>query len=943
MRNLAVLSKPYRALFFTLGILLAVAHETRAADASWQFLVNPTNSLAMDILHGQQLALKTSFGGWGPNWSGLPLNSTQKATGDDLEIALPLKIGDKQTKLGLQVSVQDHTAVFTYVLHADQDTPITQMVAAIGVTMGQHATAVLTGPDGQEKTVDLPVNIGNFGVISKITVTESGFESPLVITLDHPMKVTADRDLRVQLATDLIKAGDTRATITWTFPDPPALLAKDSDVLKFAPIVPTDDWFVYRPTWKTDKSVIGFEDWLEQPAGKHGGVRIAGDRFQFADGTPVQFWGVNLSYKDNAPEKANAEFTAARLAKCGVNAVRMHKFGNSGWGGIGDENNSTKMTPDGLDHFDYFTSQLAKNGIYYGWSHSFKFAIRPGDKNRLSGFDELMKNGGKTYAVINWAEDVQDLMIDMVVNLLRHKNPYTGTIYAEDPALSYVELQNEDDVFFYTTSGALNAFPVYRKQLEAHFTEWLTSKYNAQEKLAVAWAGALKDGESLEQSNLAIQGVPWEMSDAHLPQTTSGVRQRLLDTAVFLHYTQNKFYNKFVKAIRGTGYQGPLVGSPWQAPAMLPHYYNLRSDSLVGYIDRHNYFGGGFTDTLLKTPGGGFLSTGLQQVAGRPFGTSEWIHVYPSLYSAEGPVIMAAYGLRLQGWGASYEFNSTSKRGDSAKEIVGNQPFGVWNANVPTQIGQYPILARMIMRGDVTTAPVISTRRVSADDLNKGEFNFSDTVHQQGDVKTFSGSVPAESLAAGRDVVEFVDKTTPSTFPDMTKYTQGTVITSATGQLKWDSGDGVITIDTPGTQGYVGFAQGKNLAFGDVTIKPATPYAAILLTAANVKGKLADDERVLISAVARNANSGFRILTLDNRTIVDNGKSPIVLEPVKAEIRFAKRQIKQVNILDQDGNDCGRTLPATDGKFTINGTQDHTRAWIACHRSDGMGGHVQVC
>ena len=97
---------------------------------------------------------------------------------------------------------------------------------------------------------------------------------------------------------------------------------------------------------------------------------------------------------------------------------------------------------------------------------------------------------------------------------------------------------------------------------------------------------------------------------------------------------------------------------------MLPHYFNLRSDYLVGYIDRHNYFGGGLFDTMLTHPGSGYFSSGLQQVADRPFGLSEWIHVYPSLYSAEGPAIVAAYGMGLQGWDASYEFQSDGKPAD---------------------------------------------------------------------------------------------------------------------------------------------------------------------------------------------------------------------------------------------------------------------------------------
>ena len=72
--------------------------------------------------------------------------------------------------------------------------------------------------------------------------------------------------------------------------------------------------------------------------------------------------------------------------------------------------------------------------------------------------------------------------------------------------------------------------------------------------------------------------------------------------------------------------KGPLNGSPWQAPSMLPHYYNLNSDYKVGYIDRHNYFDGNGPEmfaSMLTHPGSGYLGTGLQQVhrsAVRPVG-----------------------------------------------------------------------------------------------------------------------------------------------------------------------------------------------------------------------------------------------------------------------------------------------------------------------------------
>ena len=72
------------------------------------------------------------------------------------------------------------------------------------------------------------------------------------------------------------------------------------------------------------------------------------------------------------------------------------------------------MEAKGLDRLDYFASQLAKNGVYYGWSHTFGFMVCPGNRDRLVAYDEIEHNlKGKTYAFMNFAEDVQDLIDDL--------------------------------------------------------------------------------------------------------------------------------------------------------------------------------------------------------------------------------------------------------------------------------------------------------------------------------------------------------------------------------------------------------------------------------------------------------------------------------------------------------------------------------------------------
>ncbi len=564
------------------------------------------------------------------------------------------------------------------------------------------------------------------------------------------------------------------------------------------------------------------------------------------------------------PEKEQGEYTAARFAKFGVNAVRMHKFTGAGWEGIGDDNDATRMTPAGMDRLDHFAQELAKNGVYYGWSHSYHFRPKPGNRARLLAYDEIKNNGaGDTYALMNYAEDCQDLLIKTVVNLLEHENPYSGKTYAQDPALAYIELQNEDDIFFFTTADVYGKFPTYKKSLTDRYAKWLREKYTDQAGLQAAWGDALKAEETLAAKNIALEANPYFMSTDGLRDKSGGSRRRLLDNAAFFHAVQNAFYGKFVKAIRATGYKGPLVGSPWQAPSGLPNYYNLKSDAMVGAIDRHNYFGGALNDTMLGKPGSGDFSSGLQQVADRPFGMSEWIHVYPSLYSAEGPAIFAVYGMGLQGWDASYEFQS-SQIARSYGDIVGNLPWGVWNADVPTQIGQFPALARMIMRGDVSEGKVIGSRNVSPKNLAEGKFDFSDSVVQQGDVKRFTGNTPEAALAAGRLVVRFTDEDEPSIFPDMGKYDHNKRIISTTRQLMWDySGKGYFVLNSKGTKAVVGFAQGKKLRLGNDAFAVRSPYASIFLTSlAKAQRSVANQDR---AAHRRRAQQQQRVQDSDRR------------------------------------------------------------------------------
>lgn len=919
---------------------LSCAQATMAAAGPWTVCVAPDNAFSFLLAHGGKLIGHADIVGWGPNWGWTDTHKAGVAGADGvLDATLPfLKSGDTPgISLNEKVSqTGPRTVTFTYAMTASEDVPLTQLSDALSFNDVKGTIAVVHS-GGKSETLPLPTVLRGEIMPDIASATFKTAGDSFTATFDPPISAHVENNsLRLRLAYDKFPAGTRQRKITLTFPADVHLAVRQTDADALTKTMADSSWFAWKPSNDTGPSEIGMEKWLDAPAGRHGPVISIDDHFEFADHTKVKFWGTNLANNANAPDKPQAELTAARFAKYGINAVRMHKFLNPGWEGIGSAKSSLEFDPAGLDKLDYFTAQLKKRGVYFGWSHSYHYEVRPGDAASLLSYKEIVaaNRNGDTYGLINGAPDIQNRMIGMVVALLKHRNPYTGTTYAADPALSFLEVQNEDDILFYTFS-AIDKCPTYKDAMRKRFGAWLARKYENQAALVAAWKGALHPGEQAG-GPVDIQTNPWFFSDDGLGQQAAnpGARQRLLDNAMFFHDEQLDFYSRFVKAVRAAGYKGTINGSPWWAPTTLPQYLNLHADSLTGYIDRHNYFEGSdkIFATMLGDPGGGFLNTGLLQVAHRPFSLSEWCHVYPNALSAESPAIVAAYGMGLQGWDASYEFQSQSN-GDGFQSDAGHLPWGVWSVDVPNQIGQFPSLSRMVARGDIAEGDVIAVKRVSAQQLGTGKFDFSDTARVAGDIKSFTGSVPQSALAAGKTLVEFTPATKPSTFPVMSKYQSGKTIRATNKQLAWDtSGQGYFQVMTPGTVGVVGFANGVPVSTADVKLTSLSPYASLFVTSLEKDAALVRCRRALITAVAKQCNTGFRYFTLGN-TIVDNGHGPILVEGIKAKIAVT-RPVKQVNVLDQDGRlQPGKTLlVAPDGSFTIDTGRDKTIYYEVVYR-----------
>lgn len=490
-------------------------------------------------------------------------------------------------------------------------------------------------------------------------------------------------------------------------------------------------WFPFAPENTRESGVIGMRSWLEAPAGKHGFVRIEKEQLVFENGKPIKFWGTNINGGNAFPSRERADNFTNFLAKYGVNAVRFHKFT---WNAT-DETYSTIPQPEKFERLDYFHAQLKEAGIYIGWSAIYGHRVLPGDSSSLLAYQEI-KNlsypwshlNGSTSSLVNFAPDLQELNIALTVNMLNRTNPFTGLRYAEDPALAFVEFQNEDNIFWSAIERALEQAPSYRALLCRQFSRWLQVKYGTQERLEEAWGrGAIPEEESMDQQNIypnpnhRFFSKEYEAAidnDRQMPVHT-------MDKMRFLYEQQLAYYRKFEKAVRKTGYKGVIVGSCWQAGSGITHLFNLHADYVLGMIDRHNYFGGGAgghrlatgpvkNNSMLKNPGSGLLSTGMQQVIDRPFSLSEWMSLVPNQWTAEAAPLVAAYGMGLQGWDASFSFAVDIPRFSPLLESASH---GVYNATSPLHMGLYPALSRMVYRGDLRESPVLGSRTVHVGSL----------------------------------------------------------------------------------------------------------------------------------------------------------------------------------------------------------------------------------
>ena len=242
-----------------------------------------------------------------------------------------------------------------------------------------------------------------------------------------------------------------------------------------------DGMFPFVPSYDSPDNVVNMSHLLEAPAGKNGRIRVEGGHFVNDKGR-VKFHATNLTGPANFPTHEEAARLAARLARFGINCVRLHYFdgtylkGNAmltEQKGIMDHSGATrrKFDPAQRERLDYLIAEFKKRGIYVNINlHVAR------DLGAADGIPSPSSDRNK--GLNQFYPPLIALQKEYAKELLSHVNPYTGMSYLKDPVVAMVELNNEESLWrLYRQGGLDSRDDVYGKCFKKLWSDWLVKKY----------------------------------------------------------------------------------------------------------------------------------------------------------------------------------------------------------------------------------------------------------------------------------------------------------------------------------------------------------------------------------------------------------------------------------------------------------------------------------
>ncbi len=332
------------------------------------------------------------------------------------------------------------------------------------------------------------------------------------------------------------------------------------------------------------------------------------------------------------------------------------------------------------------------------------------------------------------------------------------------------------------------------------------------------------------------------------------------------------------------------------------------------------------------------LPLNLKQAAGHPMMITESHWVPPLGYQSEGPFLVAAYQ-SLSGIDVFYWFSTGEtewSREDRAEWDAASR--SKWAIATPMILGQFPAASLLFRKGYLAQGrPVVDEHRslrqiwervppVLAEDPGYDPNRDTGDGSRRG---ARPGAVDPLAFLVGPVKVHYESNPGQTKIADLKRNidTARRVVVSNTGQIRFDYGRGVCTIDAPCAQGASGFLKSAGaISLAAVTIRSSNDYATVLAVSQDGE-PLTKSRRILVQVGTRARPSDWveRAATfpaddgkqkLHGKQVVATGHMPWAIDAGRISLTIHNPSLKKATVLDANGNARGdaRLEVAATGK-----------------------------
>jgi hypothetical protein len=576
------------------------------------------------------------------------------------------------------------------------------------------------------------------------------------------------------------------------------VVATDRAAGTWRPYHVADDAELWRPFQAAEAiepgSALDGAALLDAPAGKHGRVVVRDGHLAFEKGGRARFFGVTLLPKVAFDEPAKADALADRLARSGVNLVRLGDLDaplGPAWSLFDDARDDTRgFDPVALDRLDHLIAALKARGIYVAVELASQRRFRAGDG--LKALGPLPPGGGAAAA---FDPDVRDRALEAAQALLGHVNAETHLALRDDPALAWVTLAGELSLFDHS-SLTVEAGNELRRRAQAIGSRSSSPKF--WQALETSQWQAMAEALRKDGLKAPIAGCSHWHREPEFAASLGAPGLSLIDDRLF--------WNPFTVRPFADATHRSLLWDP--------------DDSLVADVDRKRRAADPDYDRRHRPS--------LAYVAGQ---FCDLTHSWATPFDG-GELLLAALTARLDDW------DGLVRRGVAPHPVV-------WGS------------------GSAGTG--------GGTDL----FVFPEAIN--GDPQVFALLPHASTLVLrGPDPIARGLRA-----PGNRDRDRGTAIPG------WDPSRGRLVIDTPHTQGLVGWPGGVPADCADLNVDVLStterPFAVVVASALG-SAPIARSSRILVTAVARFQPTGFAWNDSNRVDVADSGRRPLLQEPVRARV-----------------------------------------------------------